>query len=119
MAGAEHIVQRRYMRSLAPADALGRRAGTAAPAPAPQLGEIKAGGEPFAAVAGMKHPLEGDDFDNLRSGKVAKKGDDPGAAARLFDTQQNLYAMEYMKYGDVCRCIPPLVMRISPADRPC
>lgn len=43
-----------------------------------------------------------DDLDDARKGKVAKTGDDPAAAARLFDTSEGIYAMEYMKYGEVC-----------------
>lgn len=94
------------MRTLAPERDPGPRAGPAAAvaAPAANMGKFRAVREPYAPpVLGKKRGRDDDDdnYFDRRSGKITKKGSDPGAAARLFDTQQNLYAMEYMRFGDV------------------
>lgn len=100
MAGAEHIVQRRYMRSLPTAQAAVQQAPAAGMAPEAALGESSAG--PVAAGDKRPRPLEDDALGDPRSSKISKQGDDPAAVASLFDSQPNMYAMEFMRYGDVC-----------------
>lgn len=96
-----HVIQRQYMRSLPTARAGSQQATTATPGPSTSSGAQSTSGP---ATAGMKHGHDddGDDDGDPRGSKVAKQGEDPAAAARLFDTQRNMYAMEYMRYGDVC-----------------
>lgn len=52
------------------------------------------------AFAGQKRPASGSQ-DGRGNKKRIRREDDPAAAARLFDSTQNFYAMEYMKQGDV------------------
>jgi len=70
------------------------------PGPSANLGDNRPGGQPYAAAVGKKRPREGDDFHDPRGGKVLKMGSDPGAAARLVDTQQNLGGKKRPREGD-------------------
>lgn len=82
--------------------------------PGPQLGSLEGGhvpattGYPSANDLGQHHPGQigrVEDIDIAMGGTdeaAAREGDNLTAARKLFDSQQNMFAMEYMKQGDVC-----------------
>lgn len=87
------------MRNVATAQAESQQASTSGPGPSSNTLQ----GDPGLARAGGKREND-DELESPRGSKIAKQGEDPAAAARLFDNQRNLFAMEYMKHGDVCDC---------------
>lgn len=90
------------MRSLPTAQAGSQQVSAAMPVP-PTSSTAQGNSGPVTAGAKREHDDDDDEDANgdPRGSKIAKRGDDPAAAARLFDTQRNMFAMEYMRYGDV------------------
>lgn len=93
-----HIVQRRYMRRLPTAQAGGQEGAGSSSTTAPMEGL-------GPAAAGLKRENDGDPEGGgpPSPSKIAKiGGGDVAKAAKRLDRQRNMYAMEYMMYGDVC-----------------
>lgn len=130
--GANHIVQRLYMRNV-PATAQhggGLGGGTLPPPPTAaaaaallQQQMYELGVLPGSSSTAQKRRAEdslgaGGDGDGAKRARVRVDVDSPEwlDRAEIFDRADTMYAMEYLKNGDVCLPPHPKLPRVSDGD---